>query len=271
MSPTKRSLLSTPSQGDFYRPGFGRLLTFGGWLFLGAVLGGHPASAASEQDLEQRAEMLADLRLEVRRLEEQLDIEREEFRGRVQGLHAQRADVEVRLLREEATLETLRDAVGEAVAAQPVVEEDAELEAVVTRAISTVRQHVSQGLPYRTTDRLLALDELHTQLTEKTLPAAQIGARLWAFLEDEQRIAREVAFDRQQIELNGQQVLADIVRVGAWGMYARTPGGEFAVARSSESGWAFESLSGEAESVTVALFDQFERGVRKGAFDIAVP
>ncbi len=271
MSSTKRSQLATSSQGDFCRPGLGRFFALAVGIGLGSALVGQPASATSTDDLAQRAEMLADLRLEVRRLEEQLDIEREEFRGRVQGLHAQRADVEVRLLREEATLGTLRDAVGEAIAAQPVVEEDAELEQVVARAIASVRVHVAQGLPYRTTDRLVALDELHTQLTEKTLPAAQVAARLWAFLEDEQRIAREVAFDRQQIELNGEQVLADIVRVGAWGMYARTPGGDFAVARATNPGWGFQSISGEEESATVALFDQFERGVRKGAFDIAIP
>ena len=62
---------------------------------------------------------------------------------------------------------------------------DPEYRSVLNQAANRLRARIETGLPFRTDQRLDALDELSAKIESGQLSSEQSMARLWAFAEDE--------------------------------------------------------------------------------------
>ena len=80
-------------------------------------------------------------------------------------------------------------------------------------------------------------------------------------------LASQSALDRQIITLNGQEVLADVARLGMVSLYYRTDQGEVGRAVRDGEGWRYEPVTDEAARLQlVDLFDALSKQVRVGFF-----
>lgn len=228
------------------------------------------ALAQEDAGLESRAERLAELRAEVAELGDELAARRDEADARLRALQAQEVDLEVQVGREELRLQQLGDLI---TAKREAAVEDADLETavkpIVLDGITAATELVKQGLPYRTDERLAALDELQRGVEGGELVPSRALGRLWAFIEDERRLARENALDRQTLSLGGREVLAEVARLGTVAMFYRTPDGEIGFAERSAAGWTWVPVTDRAriEQVTL-LFDSLQKGIRIGWFEL---
>ncbi len=228
------------------------------------------ATPASAQETDARARRLADLRASVAQLSEDIELEREDLRSRLRALDAQKADVQVQLRRAELRLGELRKVArerkeslaGEASAGEA-------LTPVVKDALTDLRTAIRAGLPFRTDERLAALDKLEAQVDEGVLSPRKATHRAWQFYEDELRLTRENAIDRQVIDLNGEQVLCEIARVGMLGLYFRTEEGVVGRAVREGDRWTYTPYT-DAESIeqVTSLFDALEKQIRSGWFTL---
>jgi hypothetical protein len=142
----------------------------------------------------------------------------------------------------------------------------------VLAAAETLRRYVETGLPYHRADRLSELERLLAQLAAGDLSAEAATARLWAFGEDELRLARESGLDRQVVSIGGSEVLADVARLGMAGMYCRTDAGLAGVARRASGTWTWVALTERDDIRAVeSLFEKFKHGVRSGDFLLPAP
>lgn len=226
------------------------------------------ALPASAQETDARARRLADLRAEVAELSESIELEREDLRARLRALDAQKADVQVQLRRSELRLTELRKAVSErseALAGEETA--GGALVPVVKQALGELRTEVRAGLPFRTAERLDALDKLEAQLDAGTLDPRKAAHRTWQFTEDELRLTRENAIDRQVIQLGGADVLAQVARVGMVQIYFRTDDGQVGRAVRASDGWTWTPYTDTAATEQVnGLFDALEKQIRSGWF-----
>ncbi|MFM2247489.1 MAG: hypothetical protein RL071_3563 [Pseudomonadota bacterium] len=219
-------------------------------------------------DTDPRAARLAALRAEVEALHQELDVEKESLRGELRAINAQRVDLEVQVRREELRLERLLSAEAELRAAQLPTAGDA-LRGILVGNIDALRAHVDEGLPFRATERAAALTELRAQLDDGRKTPEQVAARLWAFVEDERRLGRTTGLDRQVITVDGQELLADIARLGMVALYWRAPDGRVGLAARGGAGWTFRPMDAEEDRVAaLALFDALERGIHTGTFTL---
>lgn len=228
------------------------------------------ASSASAQESDERATRLADLRSEVAELAETIELEREDLRGRLRALDAQKADVQVQLRRAELRLNELRkvaDERKESLAGEASAGEA--LKPIVNEALVDLRKVVRSGLPFRVDERLEALDKLQAQVDEGVLTPRKAAHRAWQFYEDELRLTRENAIDRQILDLQGEQVLAEVARVGMLAIYFRTEEGVVGRAVRDGDGWTWTSYT-DAESIEQVngLFDALEKQIRSGWFEL---
>jgi len=227
-----------------------------------------PVTASAQQD--DRAERLAQLRADVTDLSEQVDLEREEMRARLRALDAQKADAQVQLRRVELRLTELRKAADERKEALAGEEntEDALLEPV-REGITLLRGVVSTGLPFRTQERLDALDKLEAQIDEGVLRPQKAAHRVWTFFEDELRLTRENALDRQVITLDGEELLVEVARAGMLAMYFRTEDGRIGHAVRSGTDWTWVTYTDSAKIDAVnAFFDALGKQIRVGWFTL---
>lgn len=228
------------------------------------------APSASAQETDARASRLADLRAEVAELAEAIELEREDLRARLRALDAQKADVQVQLRRAELRLTELRkaaderkeDLAGEASAGEA-------LKPVVKAGLDDLRKVVRAGLPFRVVERLEALDKLEAQVDEGVLSPRKAAHRTWQFYEDELRLTRENALDRQIIPFEGAESLVEVARVGMLAMYFRTEEGVVGHAVRNGDGWDWVPYTDPAAKEQVdTLFDALGKQIRSGWFEL---
>ncbi len=231
------------------------------------------SSAQAEAPADSRAEALARLRREVETLSTELGEQKEDARGRLRAIDAQKVELDVQILREELRLAQVA---GEAEARRAELASHAtrgaDLAPAVQAAIARMRAVVAAGLPFHLQDRLAEMDTLSSQLTAASLTPEAAAARLWAFTEDELRLSRENGLDRQVVQVDGAEVLADVARLGMVALYFRTEGGVVGMVTRADGAWRWTRLDDREQQKAVGLlFDKLKHGVRTGAFVLPNP
>ncbi len=229
-----------------------------------------PVAAVAQDDANALTERLISLRGQVDQLQNELDLRREEHKNRMAYLSAQLADLEANRDRETLRVEQLREDLDEmrAEIAEAGVSSES-LTPFLKNQISALREHVRGGFPFKVTERLAELQELETQLDNGVITAQRGVNRLWAFIEDEFRISRENAIYSQSIELDGDNVLVDVAKLGSVMMYFRTRDLEYGRAVATPQGWRWERLdSAKDQDLVARLFDSLRKQIRQGYFEL---
>ncbi len=222
------------------------------------------------KSFEELAERLAELRSEVDSLSSKVDQKKQRMKSRLRSLQQQRSEVELEIEKTRSQVERLRRSVRDKRESIEQHETAAdELKPAVARALETVRESVRAGPPFKRRERLEELDDLEEQLNEDLLSPQKTASRLWQFVEDELRLGAESGMYRQVVELDGEQVLADVARVGMVMLYFRTDDGRVGVARRGEEGWRWHPIEREAARKRIdELFASFDRGISVGFFTL---
>ena len=229
------------------------------------------APAVSSQDESTRlAQSLIALRGEVEQVNGELELLRAEQRTTLQGLAAQKAELAAQLERQQLQLGELEARLAERnTAAAQSVEGSGTLVPVLLAAASQLRGYVSSSLPFKTEERLAALDEIEQQLRDGTLAPTRAANRLWSFVEDELRLTRESGLHQQTVALGDERVLAQVAKLGSMLLFYRTEDGRVGRASRTNAGWRFERIDDDAGRARVAaLFDALGKQIRQGWFEL---
>jgi hypothetical protein len=233
-----------------------------------ALLGG--AAHAAEPDGSDRSTRLAALRGEVESLHHELTLDKAALAARLQTLDLARTELEVQIRQEELALAQLRLQLDEekATAAEGSVAHD-ELVPAIEAGAEALLASIDAGLPYRRIERRQAVTDLVDQLTAGTLPPAKAANRLWQTFEDELRLGRENAVDRQTIEVDGEELLVDVARLGLVALFYRTSSGDVGWAERTADGWTWRPAPDrDARGLVLQLFDDLEKQIRVGVFTL---
>lgn len=227
------------------------------------------SSKPPSNDVAELAKQLARLRAEVDRLASEIDGEKQDQRLRLRTLETQKADVEIELQREKLRLKQIRESIDKYKARiKAASEAQSSLKAPVEKALSAVRSSAQSGLPYRVEDRVSEVDKIERQLKESLIEPAAALARVWAHIEDELRLCRESALDRQIIDLDGKEELVDVIKIGMVMLYFRTGDGRFGWAvREGATEWSYRTVDATSKKELEQMelfFDTFDKKIRTG-------
>lgn len=228
--------------------------------------------AESADDLARR---LAALRAEVEELSEELTEQKTATRNELQALARQKADLQVELDREQVRVSKLRAALAKKREKIEATSDSAEdLKPVYDAALAGVRGYVERSLPFRRRERLAELDKIDEQRRTGVLTYPRALIRLWSFVEDELRMTRENAAFQQVIqlggELDGEEQLAEVVRVGMVMVFFQTNDGVVGYTQQAADGsWSFVRADDPAQRKQIrALMDSFKKQIRVGMFHL---
>ena len=225
---------------------------------------------AGNDEATRLAKSLISLRGEVEQLNGELETVRTEQRTTLQGLAAQKAELEAQLERQQVQLTELEGRHAErSAAATEATTQSAGLSPVLLESIARLRTYVAGSLPFKTAERLASLDEIRALIENGTLPPTRAANRLWAYVEDELRLTRETGLYRQTVALGNEQVLAQVAKVGSMMLFYRTDDGRVGSAVRGASGWRFAPIDDEENRARVlALFDSLDKQIRQGYFEL---
>jgi hypothetical protein len=235
------------------------------WLIAALV-----APVAQADDAAELSQRLIALRGEVEALNDELALLRDEQRTQLLALSQQRADFDGQLKRQELALAEARDKIARSQAEQATQGAAGEaLKPVLLAALDSLRNHVATTLPFKTGERLAALDELRTRIESGQVPPARAANQVWAFIEDEFRLTRETGQFKQTISLAGEQVLVDVAKVGSMMLFFKAQDGRRGYARREGASWTFVQTQDAGEIAQIdRLFDSLGKQIRQGWFEL---
>jgi hypothetical protein len=227
-------------------------------------------NVAAQDEATTLARSLIALRGEVEQINGELDVLREEQRATLQGLSAQKAELEAQVERQGLQLTELEAKLAERNAASAQASDaSTSLAPVLLSAIEALRGYIASSLPFKTDERLAGLDEIRVVIENGTLPPTRAANRLWAYIEDELRLTRETGLYQQTVGLGKERVLAQVAKVGTVLLFYKTEDGRVGRAQRAGDTWRFVPIDDEASRTQVlALFDSLGKQIRQGYFEL---
>jgi len=237
-------------------------------LALALPLAVSPPAAADEAD--QLAQRLIALRGDVEQLNSELEQSREAQRAELLGLAQQRAQLTADLGRQQLGAQEARDRLQTAATERSGAGvADAALQPVLLAALAEFDRQVVAGLPFKVAERRAALAAIRVEIESGRLGSHRAANRVWAFIEDEFRLARETALHQQTLTLDGANVLADVVKVGSMMLFFRSADGGVGYAERERAGWRWVVASEAGQQAQIeALFDALDKQIRQGYFEL---
>lgn len=244
------------------------------WAAVLLALTSIPAySQTTEEILSNLARRIAERRARVETLSDQVTQTREKYDERVRSLTAQIADTEIQINREKLRLEQILQDITTArekidAARGSVID----LEPIIRNALEEYRSYVKKALPFEVEDRLAEIDKLEAILDDGNVDAQTVLTRLWNTVQGEYRMAGESGLFRQTIEIDGEEQLAEVARLGMALMYFKTFDGRYGYVVPAAGGWEYiPAADGEEERKIEALFEALRRNLREGFFTLPNP
>ncbi len=254
------------------RPSLGCLLVLIAFMLVPGH--GHAQGSSASAPADDLAQRLISLRGEVEDLQTDLDIVRDEHKGRMAYLSAQKTELEAAQDREQTRIKQLETELAELRERAENAGADAQtLQAVAIQVTNQLRDHVSQQFPFKREERLQALAQVKTELEAGVANPQRSINRLWAFVEDELRLSRENAIYSQTINLNGKSLLVDVAKLGSIAMYFQTRDGQFGMADPNQQftadNWRWQLVEdADGRKQIAELFDALRKQIRQGYFEL---
>ena len=232
------------------------------------------SNIAYAQDDEKLAENLISLRGEVEDLQSELKILKSEHTNSMSYLNTRKTELEANVDRKNLKIKQVRIELEKLQDKVLLLGKGSDqLIPQVIKLIDTVKLTLSTGIPFKYTERLSVIKDIERKLIANQITSQNAINRIWAFIEDEIRLTRENAIYSQTIELNGENILVEVAKLGTVLMYFKTRDDKFGVAKKSNNKsnnkWTYELLreTDQIQQVSV-LFNSLKKQIRQGYFTL---
>ena len=228
------------------------------------------ASSSLMASSDNMAESLMKLRAEVEQLDSAIADEKDSYKGAMKSLRMQKNDLEAIIAREELRIKQLQ------VEMSKVKKEVREagknsvgLKPIVLEALATLEKTVQTQIPFKTEDRIADIRRIEKQVENDEVSAQKGLALTWNSYGDAIRMSKENGIFKQTININGQDRLAEVARVGTMMMFFKTPNDEMGYVVKEGENWNYKQVISKDEKTRIAsIFDAFKKQIRTGYFTL---
>ena len=239
-------------------------------LFLICFLFSLTSKEVQAQDDEKMANNLIKLRGEVEDLQSEMKILKSEYKNSMSYLSTRKTELQANVDRKLLHIKQTQLEYSKLQEQVKLLGADSEeLIPQVSSLILSIKDSLNAGIPFKYIERLSVIETIERKLNARKITSQNAINRLWAFLEDEIRLTRENAIYSQTIELNGENVLVEIAKLGTVMMYFKTRDDQYGVVQKKAGLWNYTLLTGAKKIKLVAiLFDSLKKQIRQGYFSL---
>lgn len=181
------------------------------------------AILASSASIDKLATKIVGLRSEVESLNTEHLALKTELTNELKAKGARAAQLESQMMSEEVRqkqiLEKIKVLKKELTNVTGTTDE---FKPFVLETIEKNIQRIESGIPFKTKGRLADINKIKEKLESGLMTSEAALGRLWAHLEDEMRLTRENALHRQVINIEGNEVLATVAKLGMVSLFFHT-------------------------------------------------
>ena len=210
------------------------------------------------------------LRGEVETLNSQISDEKDAYKSQMRSLTAQRSELEGIISRKELKLKEIQKELSDVqVKITKASKNSLGLKPIVFDAIDKLETMIKTSIPFKTADRIAAVEKIKTQLQSSLITPQKALSYVYNSYADEIRMTKENAIFQQTIQLDGEDKLVEVARVGTAMMFFKTPDDKVGYVTRSNNGWVYkEELNKEKQTEIVNIFDAFKKQIRTGYFTL---
>ena len=195
-------------------------------LLLFAVQGQSEVGTEADK-IQEKVVKTIEVRQETQKKEDAWAGKKAELMARYRSLKANQDHLEKLKLKTERALSTQKALLAEF---ERKIKESArireELQSYLESAVAQLEEFIKKDLPFLLNERAARLDSIKETLTRPDKPAAEKYRRVMEALQIEAEYGRTVEVYQDTIDLNGQSVLMDILRLGRLSLFCQTPDGK---------------------------------------------
>lgn len=241
-----------------------------GFLFLNIQL---VTAQNNDETLINLANQIAERRSQVEVLSARLDLIKTENNEELRSLASQKADLETQIKREEIRLQQVdRDMEQYRTRLEDNRASMAEVEPLVRNLLLGLKEYIAWGIPFQAPQRTAEVEKLLEMLEDGRVDSSSILSRTWNMVESEFRLAAENGLYRQTIELNGEEQLAEVARLGMVMLFFHGFDDDYGYAVRTPDGWEYRRLEDRKSKEQLAvLFESFTKNLREGYFELPNP
>ena len=113
------------------------------------------------------------------------------------------------------------------------------------------------------------MDNIEHRLDAGIISPNKAANQLWAFVEDELMLGRSSGLYNDTININNQDRLVKVLRIGKIAMFYKTQDGQFGLLQKNGNQWQRQSVDdGESIAQLEQLFDSFAKNIRNGQYTV---
>jgi tRNA/tmRNA/rRNA uracil-C5-methylase (TrmA/RlmC/RlmD family) len=210
------------------------------------------------------------LRADVEALYTGIEENKDNYKAQMKSLSLQTADSEAQINRMNTSLkladqelQKIQDKIAK------TSTDNLELRPMLTDAFAMLEKNIRTGIPFKVAERLAALEKIKSDFKAEFITDERALALLWASYEDNIRLTSEIGLFKQKINIDGQDVLAQVAKIGSVMLFFATPDDRVGYAVKDVNGYTYKTVDGkEKRESIVALFDALAKQIRTGYFRI---
>ena len=231
------------------------------------VLSGSQLCAADNSEL---VKSIMKLRADVEGLYSKIDENKDNYKAQMKSYAMQAADNEAQINRKETALK-VADAEAKKLEVQ-IAEKGAsanDLKPMLTTALTHLKKIISEGLPFKTEERLADIAKIESDLSKGNISQEKALSLVWASYDDILRMTKEIGIFKQQIKIGDEEKLAKVAKIGTAMMFFMTPDEQAGYVENNEGVYTFVVVNDEkAKAEIQTLFDALQKQIRTGYFSL---
>ncbi len=228
------------------------------------------SSSLAAIDNEKLANSIIKLRGDVEELYSQIKDNKQRYTSEMKSLSMQTTDTEAQINRKETSIKLAQNKLQEI---QGKIKEtssaNSNIKPLIKEALMLLENSIIEGLPFRVTERIADLKKIQADLNDNQITSEKALALVWAAYDDAIRVTKEIGLFKQEITLNGHNVLAKIAKLGSVAIFFSTPSDELGFTMKTDKGYEYKVITDPKDKEKiVALFDALQKQIRTGFFTL---
>lgn len=228
------------------------------------------STSLSAANNEEMIQSIMKLRGEVEGLYTQIDENKESSKSQMKSYAMQIADNESQINR-KVTAAKVANAESEKIEAQ-IAQKGAianDLKPMLNVAIDNLEKVVKSGIPFKVKERVADLEKIRTDLKSGNITQEKALSLVWASYDDTLRMTKEIGVFKQQIQIEKEQKLAKVAKIGTAMMFFVTPDDQVGYVKNNDGAYTYVVAEDATSKEQIhTLFDALQKQIRTGYFSL---
>ena len=228
------------------------------------------APFASASNDEEMVKSIMKLRGDVEALYTKIDENKVAYKTQMKSLALQNADNDAQVNRKTTAIK-LADLELQKIKVkiENTSTNNLNLKPLIKELVTNLSTSINNGIPFKIQERLASLAKIQKDLEEKLITGERALALLWASYDDNIRLTKEIGLFKQNINLDGKDILAQVAKIGSVFLYFKTPNKEVGYIKKDGSTYKTIVVNDKEEIKNINnLFDALTKQIRTGYFTL---